>query len=53
MGFGIKGLSSIEIKEPRVKIKNKFLQKIFIKLFGYRTVCSFTCGGIDDAKIER
>lgn len=37
--FEIERFSSISIKEPRIKTKIKFLQKIFIKLFGYKEVC--------------
>ena len=46
--FEIKELSSISIMEPRVKTKIKFLQKIFIKLFGYKEVYQLRPGDITE-----
>ena len=43
--FIINSLGSVTMMEPKVKTKIKFLQKIFIKLFGYKKVCTFTGGG--------
>lgn len=52
MGYKIDKIGPVTIMEPKVKTKIKFLQKIFIKLFGYKEVCTFTGGGLIEEATE-
>lgn len=50
--FKIDKLGPVTIMEPKVKTKIKFLQKIFIKLFGYKEVCTLDSDTIKEIEIE-
>lgn len=52
MGYKIDKIGPITMMEPKVKTKIKFLQKIFIKLFGYKEVCTFEPGTIKEVEVE-
>ena len=52
MGYKIDKIGPVTIMEPKVKTKIKFLQKIFIKLFGYKEVCTLNPDTIKEIETE-